>query len=183
MYIRYHCAQSKSEGFFLGDDTLFSRCNKFIISSSDETSLLCFPFQAKFRVTERHLLAWTPQADLSVSLVISMCCTGRQIASVQIRLMPLTHCLPSSFLWDLRPKFWFEFMKGSSKNFLWSSRLSLGRRKEPILGYAPKKGRKKIIRKWHAEFEIKTDILIQHKLQTTAFQLPFEHLYYTHDYY
>ena len=30
------------------------------------------------------------------------------------------------------------------KNFLWSSRLWVGRRKEPILGYVPKKDEKRI---------------------------------------
>ena len=29
-------------------------------------------------------------------------------------------------------------MKGPSKKFLWASRLWVGRRKEPILGYVPK---------------------------------------------
>ena len=32
--------------------------------------------------------------------------------------------------------------KGSSKNFLWASRLWVGRRKEPILGYVPKNDEK-----------------------------------------
>ena len=37
------------------------------------------------------------------------------------------------------------FMKGSlkKKNFLWASHLLVGRRKEPILGYVPKKRREK----------------------------------------
>ena len=43
----------------------------------------------------------------------------------------------------LSPKFQFYFNKGSSKNFLWASRLWVGRRKEPILGYVPKKDEKK----------------------------------------
>ena len=40
------------------------------------------------------------------------------------------------------PKFQFYFKKGSSKNFLWASRLWVGRRKEPILGYVPKNDEK-----------------------------------------
>ena len=36
----------------------------------------------------------------------------------------------------------FYFKKGSSKKFLWASRLWVGRRKEPILGYVRKKRRK-----------------------------------------
>ena len=35
------------------------------------------------------------------------------------------------------------FKKGSSKNFLWASRLWVGRRKEPILDYVPKNYEKK----------------------------------------
>ena len=34
------------------------------------------------------------------------------------------------------------FKKGHSKNFLWASRLWVGRRKEPILGYVPKNDEK-----------------------------------------
>ena len=41
----------------------------------------------------------------------------------------LTHYLPSSFLRDVWPNFWFQFMEGSLKNFLWASRLWFGRRK------------------------------------------------------
>ena len=40
-------------------------------------------------------------------------------------------------------KFQFYFKKGSSKKFLWASRLWVGRRKEPILGYVPKNDEKK----------------------------------------
>ena len=43
----------------------------------------------------------------------------------------------------LSPKFQFYFKKGSSKNFLWASRLWVGRRKEPILGYVLKNDKKK----------------------------------------
>ena len=43
----------------------------------------------------------------------------------------------------LSPKFKFYFKKGSSKKFLWASRLWVGRRKEPILGYGPKNDEKK----------------------------------------
>ena len=39
---------------------------------------------------------------------------------------------------DAVPKFWFQLMKGSSKNVLWMSQGWVGRRKEPILGYVPK---------------------------------------------
>ena len=35
------------------------------------------------------------------------------------------------------------FKKGSSKNFLWASRLWVGRRKKPILGFVPKNYEKK----------------------------------------
>ena len=38
----------------------------------------------------------------------------------------------------LSPKFQFYFKKGLSKKILWASRLWVGRRKEPILGYVPK---------------------------------------------
>ena len=43
-----------------------------------------------------------------------------------------THLSPSQ-------KFRFCFKKGSSKKFLWASRLWVGWRKEPIWGYVPKK--------------------------------------------
>ena len=43
----------------------------------------------------------------------------------------------------VKQKFRFQFKKGSSKNFLWASRLWVGRRKEPILGYVPKNYKKK----------------------------------------
>ena len=51
--------------------------------------------------------------------------------------------------------YFFYFKKGSSKNFLWASRLWVGRRKEPILGYVPKNDeKKKLVHKelnvlWH----------------------------------
>ena len=55
----------------------------------------------------------------------------------------LDHYLPSSYLWDDRPKFWFQFMERSSKNFLRVSRLRVGRQKKTILGYVPKNDEEK----------------------------------------
>ena len=37
----------------------------------------------------------------------------------------------------------FNLRRDRQKNFLWASRLWVGRRKEPILGYVPKKDEKK----------------------------------------
>ena len=64
---------------------------------------------------------------------------------------PLT---PSGNRFPLSPKFQFYFKKGSSKNFLWASRLWVGRRIEPILGYVPKNEKKNLVHKglnyrWH----------------------------------
>ena len=44
----------------------------------------------------------------------------------------------------LSPKFQFYFKKVSQKKILWTLRLWVGRRKEPILGYVPKNDEKKI---------------------------------------
>ena len=53
-------------------------------------------------------------------------------------LITFNTCCPLSL------KFQFYFKKESSKkNFLWASRLWVGRRKEPILGYVPKNNEKK----------------------------------------
>ena len=51
---------------------------------------------------------------------------------------PLTLCFIASSTKDIWTKFQFWNKKGSSKNFLWASRLWVGRRKEPILGYISK---------------------------------------------
>ena len=39
--------------------------------------------------------------------------------------------------------FYFKIRRDHQKNFLWASRLWVGRRKEPILGYVPKNDEKK----------------------------------------
>ena len=46
------------------------------------------------------------------------------------------------YIWRLAKKFWFQFRKVSSKNFLWASRLWVGRRKDPILSYITKNDEK-----------------------------------------
>ena len=47
----------------------------------------------------------------------------------------------------LSPKFQLYFKKGSSKNFLWASRLWVGRRGEPILDYVPNDEKKNLVQK------------------------------------
>ena len=44
---------------------------------------------------------------------------------------------------SFRKTFDFNLRRNHQKNFLWASRLWVGRRKEPILGYVPKKDEKK----------------------------------------
>ena len=57
---------------------------------------------------------------------------------------PLTlYCLPRQIC-DAVPKFCFNLRRDHHKNFLWASRLWVGRQKEPTLGYVPKNYEKKI---------------------------------------
>ena len=50
----------------------------------------------------------------------------------------LTLNCPPCKICHIEPKFWFQFKKAYPKNFLRASRLWVGRRQEPTLGYIPK---------------------------------------------
>ena len=55
----------------------------------------------------------------------------------------LTHLCPAYSIKYVWPKFQFYFNRDHQKNFLWASRLWVGRQKEPILSYVTKNDEKK----------------------------------------
>ena len=46
--------------------------------------------------------------------------------------------------WERLSNFYYNFKKGSPKNFQWVLRLWVGRRKVPLIGYVPKKGERRL---------------------------------------
>ena len=64
--------------------------------------------------------------------------------SLIIIVKALTLNCPVSQMLHIEPNFLFQFKKGSPKNFLWASRLWVGRQQEHTLGYITKTCEKRI---------------------------------------
>ena len=89
----------------------------------------------------------------------------RQFCSISIWMifcLILTLYAPVRRFLHVLPKILFWNKKGSSKNFLWASRLWVGRRKEPILDYVPKNDKKKEFRQQWVNKVLAWDHEIKH---------------------